>query len=618
MMATLKTLISKIRLIFNYNINSPNASKIKFIYILLFFLSAFGLEIFTLLLSTGEFGLGMFYSYFHKPLILLLNFLPIFLILILLYFVLGKAWLSFLITSTLSFGFSLVNHWKLNFRNDPLYFEDLVLVKDAAQISRRYNISLELKLILFIISILIGIFILYLLLPAKPNSKKLRLTVSISILTICIAIMKFIYLNPAVYSYASNNNNINIWSGTQNYISRGFMYPFLNSASTLKDPKPQGYSISRAKNILKEYDDHNLKTKPNIICIMLEAYSDLSTFDSLKINDDVYSTWNNIKNESYSGNLISNVFAGGTYNTERYFITGFESIGSFRVPSWSYARYFKSQGYNVEGMHPSYQWFYNRVNINPNLGFDKYMFKEDYFDKLYSNGIAPDNILFPEILSRYKKNKAESNSPYFNFSVTYQNHGPYDTKKTYFGNGHILNQNISNESRIILDNYLGGIRETQTQIKIMLDELKNDDQPVIVVLFGDHKPWLGDNNSVYKELNMHIEGNDDAAIYNYYQTPYLIWGNVKAKELYNNKICGKGKDMSPSFLMNETFSLMNEKGPAFCQQANIVKKKTPVISEHGFYEYNNKVVKTLPKNVSMLLNEYAITSYYLRKDYMRN
>lgn len=88
--------------------------------------------------------------------------------------------------------------------------------------------------------------------------------------------------------------------------------------------------------------------------------------------DAAYGTYHEILAESYHGQLLDNVFAGGTINMERAFLTGFAQLKNFRSATNSYARYFAGQGYTVYGSHPSYQWFYNRKNINAFLGLPTY------------------------------------------------------------------------------------------------------------------------------------------------------------------------------------------------------------------------------------------------------
>jgi len=70
-----------------------------------------------------------------------------------------------------------------------------------------------------------------------------------------------------------------------------------------------------------------------------------------------------------------------------------------------------------------YGWFYNRKNVDPVLGISDFKYMENYYNK-YNQFIVPDSEFFDSIHSFSEKSK----QPYFNLSVTYQNHGPYNTK----------------------------------------------------------------------------------------------------------------------------------------------------------------------------------------------
>ena len=39
---------------------------------------------------------------------------------------------------------------------------------------------------------------------------------------------------------------------------------------------------------------------------------------------------------------------------------------------------------------------------------------------------------------------------------------------------------------------------------------------MVLLLFGDHKPWLGNGNSVYDALDVDLSRTDAASFYNYW------------------------------------------------------------------------------------------------------
>ena len=61
------------------------------------------------------------------------------------------------------------------------------------------------------------------------------------------------------------------------------------------------------------------------------------------------------------------------------------------------------------------------------------------------------------------------------------------------------------DSYYILNNYLGGIRKTGQQLVKLKKEAGKLDEPVVLMVYGDHNPWLGDGNSVYEELGVNFD-----------------------------------------------------------------------------------------------------------------
>ena len=106
---------------------------------------------------------------------------------------------------------------------------------------------------------------------------------------------------------------------------------------------------------------------------------------------------------------------------------------------------------------------------------------------------------------------------------------------------------------------------------------------MVLVLFGDHKPWLGDGNSVYKELGINLDTDTEEGFYNYYSTPYLIWANDAAKETLDNDFNGEGPTISPAYLMNQLFELCGWDGPAYMKLMDALRPTLPVVNTDGYY-----------------------------------
>ena len=121
---------------------------------------------------------------------------------------------------------------------------------------------------------------------------------------------------------------------TQQFISRGFIYPFLYSSKDVGMKKPDGYNKKEIENSLKDIKEDDIPgdKKVNIIAIMMEAYGDFSVYPQIEFDSEnnPYAAFNRIKEISYHGNLLTDIFAAGTVRTERRFITGADAYPSLR------------------------------------------------------------------------------------------------------------------------------------------------------------------------------------------------------------------------------------------------------------------------------------------------
>ena len=583
--------------------------------------SGVGVCLISLMLATGHYAMRLIFGYFECPLIFVLNLLPVLALLLLLYGLTGRAQLSFGVTAALVFGLSTGNYYKLMFRNDPLMFADLLLLKEAGDMAGKYHLFLDWKLGLMIACWVFGVLFLHFLVRGRPRGRG-RGICALAGVTACTLLYP-VMLDSDLYNqrtayYARLNN---IWSATQQYIARGFLYPFLHSISEAIEMPPENYSADRAEAILSAYSDADIpeEEKVNIIGIMLEAYSDFSRLGVPELAADVYEVWHNVEAEGYSGDLVTNIFAGGTINTERCFLTGFSNLVNFRARTNSYAWYFRSQGYRVEGMHPCYEWFYNRLNVNESLGFEDYYFVENYFSPMSGGGVALDDIFFPELLKTYQAAETPD-QPYFSFSVTYQGHGPYNDDVCWWGEkGDYVADNgaYTEAQQYILDNYFGSIYNTNQHLKALTDYLRTDDEPVVLLLFGDHMPWMGDGNSVYEAMGLNLDLSTQEGFFNYYGTRYLIWANDAAKEVLGQDFTGEGPALSPNFLMNQVFRLCGWEGPAFMQATQQVMDRVPVINTPtGLYVENGTLTGSLSPEGQALVEDYNILQYYYRSHFI--
>ena len=582
---------------------------------------SFLLSAVSLYFATDKYGIEMFQSYFENGYIVFLNTLPVFFSIMFVFLICNELWIGISITSILVIVLSLINYFKLLFRDDPLLVEDLTLFSEMKNMTGRYKIHINRDMILWILGMTVVIFVVWKLRKIIKIEMKIRTRIiSVIMIVLCgIGCMNRFILNDEYYQKTENIALINRWGSTQQFISRGFIYPFLYSSKDAGMKKPDGYNKKEIENSLKDIKEDDIPgdKKVNIIAIMMEAYGDFSVYPQIEFDseNDPYAAFNRIKEISYYGNLLTDIFAAGTVRTERRFITGADAYPSLRKNTYSYARYFTDQGYCVEGSHPCYSWFYNRINVNDHLGFSKYDFYESRYSELANGEIAGDNVLFPEL---YKdlKNSIDDGIPYFNLSVTYQNHGPYSTEQLYDTSYVIKQEDYTDDEYNILNNYLSGIKNTGEELEKLIEEIESLDEPCVLVAFGDHKPWLGEGNSVYEMLGIDLDVSTLEGFYNYYATPYIMYANDAAKQITGNQFVGEGADLAPNYLMNELFEKLGYDRPAFMKITGLVRQTITAHSGDIFME-NGEVVDKLSDEDQQVWDQYKKYEYYFMNQKMK-
>ena len=210
----------------------------------------------------------------------------------------------------------------------------------------------------------------------------------------------------------------------------------------------------------------------------------------------------------------------------------------------------------------------------------------------------------------------------FHFNVTYQGHGPYYTTVLPYGDhywspkGHY--EGVSEYTRYILNNYLWSMQDTSGRMLTLLNELRDEEEPVVVLMYGDHMPWLGDYESCYEELGIDVNVSKMKGMVNYYGTEYVIWANEAAKAVLGDEFTGEGPTVGVTFLMNELFAKLGWKGDAHMQMMEDVRSELQTVSSIGYYIDGKRLLfdGNLSEEQSVLLNEMLKAQYYWKKHFI--
>lgn len=570
-----------------------------------------------LLFAYGQYPAAILKGYLASSTIMVMNIFPVALLIFLLYGLFGRMWLSFFLGGFVAIGFSLGHYYKLTFRDDPLYFEDMLIIREAGAMAteQNYDLFVDKRVIFVVVCWLLGTLALMLLARGVLRGWKKRASVVLAVVLGGFGLWNT-YMDATLYSSVENYEHLNRWSPTQNYISHGFFYPFLHSITEFVETPPEGYNEKEAAALLAQYQDADIPEdkQVNVISIMREAYVDFSQFDIEGLDTSGYDLYHQLQAESISGDLLVNIFAGGTIDSERCFLTGNFQLKNFRGPTNSYLWYLRDQGYTVEGSHPYYQWFYNRQNINNYLGFERYRFLEGDYENLTKSYLPEDSVLYPEVYADFVANK-ETGKPYFSFVLNIQSHGPYATTESYSAKEY-LTGDYTDECRNAMNNYMSSIMNSDVELMKLVEDLRNDPDPVVLVVYSDHLPWMGDGNIFYDEMGLDIDPGTEQGFRNHYTTDYIIWANDAAKETLGNDFVGEGPTISPCYLMDLAFEQCSWEGPAFMQAMDEMRQVFPVVTIHGCYVIDDQFVDYIPEERQELFEQFKYLQHYWRNEFI--
>lgn len=453
-----------------------------------------------------------------------------------------------LILGIVALGMGTASYFKSSYRSEPLYPWDFGIISEAADISSEMKLVptvamyICFSIVLLIFSLLLTAHVILkkgkVIRPAS-KSKKRRIFVSIQAVTSCAVLVCF-FLFVLLNSFIMKFFGITESAFRQAAAARrnGFVQSFVMNTKYIVPQKPSDYSQSSVNKTVSEIGE-NEKTdavRPNIIYLMSESYADISLCENVEFHDDIFGATNLLKEHYVSGTLLGEQFGGGTCNSEFEVLTGFSMVNLpsgctpyqqyFNNETVSYPRFLKELGYNTVAIHSYGKQFWNRDVAYPNMGFDKFISEEDFVDPLRRRGLIKDDELVKMIIKEYEENR-ETGKPFFNFSVSMQNHGAF-TDGQYLENyrASLSCDELTPEQEGILITYATGIRDANIAIDKLISYFSSINEPTIICMFGDHLGSLGGSDEIYMKSGYMGDPEKSAEdMAKKYTTPFFVWDN---------------------------------------------------------------------------------------------
>lgn len=582
--------------------------------------------------------LAMLGKMLRQPLILFLNWLPIALLTAAFAFAFRNVFFSSALVGLIVGAMSLINRVKLTIRGEPFVPRDISLIKEAADAAGSYDMTLPWFQIGCLVVMTAVFIVLGVLLPLKKSEdapKKRGALVRVMGFVLCLAVLVgavgLVYSSTDLYNSFETTEPYNL-SSVNNEL--GFVYYFCYHFSTYKIEKPEGFDRDEAASWETGYESAPDAADVNVVFVMDEAFSDILNEDVFVFPEgenpmEVYNTLAEGEN-AWAGHIVVPYFAGGTADTEFDVASGMQtnllnpaapSLTAFRTVNRdldSIFRVFGADGYTSCFMHPGQSWFYNRENVYDWFGADESFFVED-FDAEYKGSWVTDESVLRELVSRFEEKSAGGGLD-FTYAVTIQNHMSYTAEKygDYVCPEVETTAELSPEIQTAVNVYAEGIRDANAMLEDLTEFYSEQSEPVLLVFFGDHLPYLGDNRQGYAELGLpaaSVTGGEDP--FAAYTAPVLFWCNDAAAEALDFANAIEALDLpadgriSACYLGAVVLELTGrgEVSPWFAF-LNEMRRELPVL-HNGYYESADGEITTEPTaEEAALVSRMRCWAYY--------
>ncbi len=552
----------------------------------------------------------------------ILSLVVIYAIYILVYNLIGKVFLSMVLTSCTLAILCIVNYLKLIFRGDPLYPSDFTQITHMQSVIPMVMDYFSWSYIFIIIVSIVACIVAGIYMRRYIQNVKIHLGIR-ALLVVGSIFVLYAYGNFANTFmnkvFQKSGVDFVLWNQNENYASNGFVLGFISNLDTTVMEKPKNYSkenmLQIANDIKKQYSgnigNQKKKEKPNIIFVMSESFWDPTKVTNLSFSEDPVPNLHHYIENFPGGQTISPTFGGNTANVEFEALTSY-SMSLLKPGSIPYQQVItnkkeipsiptalKKEGYYTSAIHSFGRTFFKRDDVYKVLGFDKFN-ADDTMENVDIDGdYISDLAMSKEIIAELEKQK----QPTFIHAVTMQNHFPFTEDR--FGENLTEISGLENEeSKGELETYTEGLRRSDEALQYLIEQLDNLDRPTLLVFFGDHLPSLGTNKSFYKENGYITNEKTPSERLAMAQTPLLMYANF---DMPNDNL----GLVSPIHFSNLIFDYAGLNKSLFYQFLSELYKEIPVLRDELKVDKNGEVINDLTKKQKEMLEQYKMLQYDL-------
>ena len=518
----------------------------------------------------------------------------------------------------------IVNYFVHTFRGTPLLPWDIYAAGTAMEVGGAYDIAPNREMLTIVLAMIFLVAIATRF--AREKVKWYKRVADVVVLFLALA-----YCISGIYSegfWYRHGLTINAWDQNLTYTDSGILGGLFMNGKYLYTATPDGYSVKKTKEIYEKYlakADGEMQAaaentaenavEPHIIVIMNESFSDLSVLGDFYTSQSYLSNFYSYKDNTVRGTLYSSVLGGTTCNSEFEFLTGnsmyffgsgylpYQQAINFEQPSL--ATILKDEGYTTVAMHPAAAKNWQRNHVYPLLGFDEFLDIE-YFEnpQMMRWYYVSDACDYKDLIKRFEER--QDGEKMFIFNITIQNHGGYELITSGMKEFVAVRDGLG-RSNGPAGQYISLIRQSDKDLKNLLDYFEGVDEPVIICFFGDHQPSIGEDfvESVMGKESSEFTFEDKLK---QYEVPFMIWANYDIEEEYIEEI-------SINYLGGLLLEKAGIEGNGYTQFLQALRQEMPMINALGYMDSEGNVYeKDEDFTNNEVIHDYQIVQYNVFHD----
>lgn len=515
---------------------------------------------------------------------------------------LGSYWAGLTLYLVGVFILGVATFLKMKYRTEPIYPDDLKMVTEVSLLRDMAGWPLFILAVVLVLAALVLCVWRFGLSFSLP--KKFQIGRLVALVLSGCGLFYAGHFNQSGNLLKAAYDKTALWipySQKMNYYNVGFVGGFLFNLNVPAMDEPAGYSKAAIEKIVDEYTAEaatynatvTTEEQPNIVYVMSESFSDGTKLQGVNLASDPLTPYKDIANTTYSGQMLSPGYGGGTANIEFEALTSFamelfnpqlttpytQLISNFKTFP-SLVSLLKNQGYATTAIHPYNTSMYKRKDVYKVLGFDQFLSETsmDFTDKIANNPYISDAAAYKQVMQQLDKDS----TPQFVHLVTMQTHMPYAGKYSTLD----YEPTPADETMV---NYYQDVHEASVALSDFLQGLEETGERTLVVFWGDHLP------SIYSDAIQ--KANTDAQMH---LTEFLMFDSAgqltesSTHDAITSPFYYASNLLQQSGLKESGFyaflQKLQEKMPAF--ESNSYYTGTTFVSEYPFSESSQALYDT--------------------------